>query len=580
MNKTIIEQSVSITEIQNQLNAKATKSELNSSLKIKANNTEMLQSFNDIHSVIDTLPSNDLLQILLDKKASKDIIDNFNYSINKLTEDLELKANKEFVIHSLHTKENKIATNEQKQIINVLHKSVQEVKVNQSQLNDSINHIQSELMEKINIIDKDLDSLVGNIKQQFTSFNHELNDLNQNKITIKELDSHLRKYKRDKEDSFNNLIIQLKSECNKIVSKNSLSVDKIINKLEADINNNIEINNNKTFTFLNDQTTKINSIHDELKSDLKVIEEKITKMKPETDTNTQEDKKSNELETKIDSNYNKLINEMNSFKNELQNKVTYVEIKELLSNKVDINLFNMEISNKVSLSDLEQYISTFIRENMSNSNDKVTCSMMTSNSIAELSYSIKDLRDSIIMKANIKEVYELLKDKPNTKELNIALTDLTNELEAKVSFNDYNRSMKKQAEMNSIFCKENCLGKWLWTSKELKNSNIKWNIQLVNSSPELYYLEKDTGIIIIRTKGIYHFHIGLLNSNNAFIQISVNGAPLSSHKNTPEQKREEIAMQISEIISIEEEKSRVAISYSGNSNSQKELCFLIIKSII
>lgn len=582
MNSKLIEQSASIAEMQSQLNTKVTKAELKSSMKVKANSTDVLQSLNDLQSVIDTLPSNDLIQILLDKKASLESVDTLAHSISKLSDNLDQKANREFVIHSLHTKENKSALNEQKLLVNSLYKTVQEVKRDNSQLNEAINFIQNELREKIDSIDHDLDVLVENIKKQFASFNNALNDINQSKVDGKDIDSYLRKHRRDKEDIIRN-------ELDDKMKRQKLSVDEMLNQLSNDITKRIYDNDLKTTSVLNEQNAKVSSIKDELRSDLNIIDEKVIKMHNETNAKDtlkqnetiqikQDDDKIdiNELENKVNSNYTKLINEINALSTELQRKVTYGEINDLLSNKIDSEYFNMAIANKVSRPEIEQYLNDRVKGNIVNHIDQDTHLMKTNNSLSELSYELKDLKDSIIMKVNIKEVYELLKDKPNIKDVNIALSDMHSELESKVSFNEYNRAMKKQAELNAIICKENCLGKWLWTSKELKNCNIKWNIQLSNSAPEVFYLEKETGFILIKATGIYSLQIGLINSNSALLQINVNGSPIIANS---DYKKERNVMQMDELISIEEENSRIAISFSGLS-LQREVCFLLIKSII
>jgi hypothetical protein len=93
--------------------------------------------------------------------------------------------------------------------------------------------------------------------------------------------------------------------------------------------------------------------------------------------------------------------------------------------------------------------------------------------------------------------------------------------------------MDNQSIINEALCYENCLGRWKWKSGNVKNGYaIPWEIQLVNTSPDIFFWEKDKTSIYISTGGIYEITMGIYASKKPTVQILINGEPIISAVNS------------------------------------------------
>jgi hypothetical protein len=93
--------------------------------------------------------------------------------------------------------------------------------------------------------------------------------------------------------------------------------------------------------------------------------------------------------------------------------------------------------------------------------------------------------------------------------------------------------MDNQAIINDALCSENCLGRWKWKSGIVKNGYaIPWEIQLVNTSPDIFFWEKDKTSIFISTGGLYEIIMGIYADKKPTVQILLNGEPLISAVNS------------------------------------------------
>jgi hypothetical protein len=93
--------------------------------------------------------------------------------------------------------------------------------------------------------------------------------------------------------------------------------------------------------------------------------------------------------------------------------------------------------------------------------------------------------------------------------------------------------MDNQSIINEALCNENCLGRWKWKSGNIKNGYaIPWEIQLVNTSPDIFLWEKDKTSIYISTGGIYEITMGIYAAKKPTCQILINGEPIISAVNS------------------------------------------------
>lgn len=76
-------QGIAIRELEKQVASRSTKSELNSGLNIKANVADVMRTFSEVASSIETRPTMEEVQSYLDEKISKaDLQVNYNILIN------------------------------------------------------------------------------------------------------------------------------------------------------------------------------------------------------------------------------------------------------------------------------------------------------------------------------------------------------------------------------------------------------------------------------------------------------------------------------------------------------------------
>lgn len=93
--------------------------------------------------------------------------------------------------------------------------------------------------------------------------------------------------------------------------------------------------------------------------------------------------------------------------------------------------------------------------------------------------------------------------------------------------------MNNQAIINDALCSENCLARWYWKSGQVKNGfAIPWEIQTVNTAPDIFFWEKDKTTILVVVEGIYEVTLGIYASKKPTVQILLNGEPVISAVNS------------------------------------------------
>ncbi|CAI2386412.1 unnamed protein product [Moneuplotes crassus] len=265
------------------------------------------------------------------------------------------------------------------------------------------------------------------------------------------------------------------------------------------------------------------------KSDLKEIKNDLEQML---------DSKANEVETqKTVNNLNtNLVNRLMNTKIELQNSLTHLqdslktelshkcnvdEVNEMLSCKVDTHYFKQLLGQKSDKGDIEtlkSIIDRIIREvDMKINSKELQLHIDSTRS------SIEDMTKEIFQKAQAKDLLKLDEEKASREEMGRIFQNITRDIQEKVSAQDVKASFDEQALINEALCSENCLGRWVWKSGELKASClIPWEVQCVNTCPDNFIWEKSTSIICI-SPGLYELCMGIFSKKNPNVQVQVNG---------------------------------------------------------
>ena len=543
-----LEQKVNLTDITELLDAKADKDAMYQALQKKANKVET--------------------ETLLNTKLDKNELVSLNAIINQKADLIDIEK---LTTNSL----NKV---DKKSFDELKDKVISKADVNDFKLlSEAIQDIKNTIGKRVDDIDQDLDRLIENIKTQFQSLNVVINSLENNKIdfqTFEKMNNIL--MKKVDIDKIDNLFTSLKTELfdslqshyNEMVSSKKKFEDKLTDKVNAysteiktTLNEINEIKNGVT-SFISEkqiekdkllQTTKtvvnnsLNQFHDEitsLKEDLQNFTKIFTtQLKTKVNESTLNDyinqinnllvnksdltvveKYNVQLSEEFNNNINKATQDL---RNELSRKVTSNEIVQLLNDKVDKNIMN----SKVDLSDFEK-LNHNINELYKELKDKIDINVFAS-TIKQTNTNIDDIKEQISNKANVKDILSLLKTKANIDDVNKALTTIHNDLETKNSIEEFTNAMDNQALINDTLCNENCIGRWFWKRGKVKNGKVvPWEVQGVNTAPDIYIWEIDKTFINVVTGGLYEINLGFYAEKKPTIQIMVNNEVIISAVNS------------------------------------------------
>ena len=490
---------ISKNEIENYLKEKPSIEDIQNLLDDKIDKNEFNNKFEDLVQNIETFKK--FMGEKIDELASKKELKKIENNQKDILNNLEKKADKEYVFNSLKIKsdKNEINTildnkldkadyaNILKLIENKLNKdefiNYQKIKDNEirqnnnklddtyltiiKEMNNKIQEMKKNINTRFDILNIDIEKINDKIKSKYESINILINEINsrkldnddyinllKKKLDIDKFDSLIKKIKNNFERNFveisktneemiKNLMNNKINDINKVLSKT-------LDEQNTKLNNYIEINQNKLIQYQIDVQSIINKLDSENKSE-------INKLRNELIEN---------LEIKITEKFYELTEETKVNKNNNQNSL--------------LNSNDNELNNKLS-------------KNM--------------------------------------KTESLIREKCEINELTLKYDEIKNEL--KNNRIEFSNALDNQALINETLCEENKLGKWGWTMGKLKNNyNIIWDIQSINTYPDNYILENDKSLLLIKQGGIYEIIFGFYGYNKKpNIQILVNNEIILSNSN-------------------------------------------------
>ena len=490
---------ISKNEIENYLKEKPSIEDIQNLLDDKIDKNEFNNKFEDLVQNIETFKK--FMGEKIDELASKKELKKIENNQKDILNNLEKKADKEYVFNSLKIKsdKNEINTildnkldkadyaNILKLIENKLNKdefiNYQKIKDNEirqnnnklddtyltiiKEMNNKIQEMKKNINTRFDILNIDIEKINDKIKSKYESINILINEINsrkldnvdyinllKKKLDIDKFDPLIKKIKNNLERNFveisktneemiKNLMNNKINDINKVLSKT-------LDEQNTKLNNYIEINQNKWIQYQIDVQSIINKLDSENKSE-------ISKLRNEIIEN---------LEVKITEKFYELTEETKVNKNNNQNSL--------------LNSNDNELNNKLS-------------KNM--------------------------------------KTESLIREKCEINELTLKYDEIKNEL--KNNRIEFSNALDNQALINETLCEENKLGKWGWTMGKLKNNyNIIWDIQSINTYPDNYILENDKSLLLIKQGGIYEIIFGFYGYNKKpNIQILVNNEIILSNSN-------------------------------------------------
>uniref|UniRef100_A0A7S3IAC5 C1q domain-containing protein n=1 Tax=Fabrea salina TaxID=342563 RepID=A0A7S3IAC5_9CILI len=215
----------------------------------------------------------------------------------------------------------------------------------------------------------------------------------------------------------------------------------------------------------------------------------------------------------------------------LEEKPNNEEFYKLIDEKLDISKASLWLSDKASHRDLE-HLKGQVQDIFKALSTKASLHTLE-NHIATTRKALEDVSKDMVQKSNVKDVCELLDTKANVEDANKALSDIHKELDYKVSTEEFNRQINESQMVIEALCTENCIGRWIWKSGELKSGNlVPWEVQSINTAPDNFLWEVEKTSIVCCTPGLYEINFGFYSRKKPNVQVLVNGEPILSAVNS------------------------------------------------
>jgi hypothetical protein len=515
--------------------------------------------------------------------AYEEKIKELEQRLDNLTEQIEAKPNTTEITTALHKKANKadvdalLLTKAEKSDIDgsvqQLSTKIGEINDDIKQLDSNINHIKESYQTKLNEIEATFSSSCTVLREELNGIHSSLTEQMKSKLesfefkkSALDFKSKLEKVSVELTGSINSMYTQINEVKDKVTKESQSFTDKISNKLENKLNEEVHklAAQLQTHSVLQEETKKFKSVMSNnsdilgkritdleklLKESLSIHDGQIDSKCDKRDLNELKQKILNKIEPKVDltevqsivgSEHIQLMAEIGQHKSDIESsiklqeehfltlldkKLSAHEVAGMISQKVDQTTFASALKTKIDCSEHEK-IKTAIDQIKSHTKSKEIDEQ------SQILLQLEDLNKELLLKANIKDVCTLLDMKANIDDINKALLDIHKSLEGTAKSEDMTKTLNEQALINEALCSENCVGRWIWKSGELKSGYaIPWEVQSVNTCPENYVWESGKSIIIIMAPGLYELMLGFYASKKPTIQLLVNGESVLSSAN-------------------------------------------------
>lgn len=284
--------------------------------------------------------------------------------------------------------------------------------------------------------------------------------------------------------------------------------------------------------------------------------------------------------------FTKLENQMSAKFDQL---ITRNELRSALSEKADSAQVTRLISSKMNLEEIIK-LKGEIESALTEMRNKASKLDLDSH-VASTRIAIEELSKELVEKAYVKDICTLLDMKASIEDVNSALIDIHKELDSKISVQAHAVHLNEQLALNSVFCSENTVGRWIWRNGELANGfAVPWEIQCINTSPDNFIWEPDVTNIIVVSPGLYEITFGFYSKKKPTVQLLVNGETILSAvnnasyvihhsagrlKNTSSNSGTISGLTLIDFIALPP-RAKVSLSYSGDRNCEG---FLALKKL-
>jgi len=554
----ILEEKISIREFEEVLN------QINLIKDEKIDINVFNSEIQEIKDILETKSNSIDVVNALDTKVDKDEL-NFELKnltkrkeLNNLLEEKKDKFENQKIYEILNEKLNNKESKNIEKIENILKEKADNNDFNL--IKDAFQDMKITMTQRIDDIDNDLDRLIENIKSQFKSMTEDMknsekniyenlnieniNSILKNKIDLNDLEESMNLLKTNIFQSMNSFMKEIESNQKNFEEKIMTNLDKI-SKENKYIMENMNIQNMTVKDLFNNKTNYSNELNElkisemsknivdyklDLKKDMEnilnilnnkidvnLVNEEFAKIENEIDNKINA---LNETQDNIIMQVNSKIKEMyDDLSKEIENKITMADAKFLLTNESNNNE-NNTIGNYQNLDDIKNELKKKLDVNIFN---KV---------VNQFNINFENIKKDINSTNSTKELNNSLNNKASPDYLNKLFSEINKKLNEKVNTSDFTSALDNQSIINDTLCNENCIGRWMWKSGNIKNNYlIPWESQTVNTSPDNFIWEKEKTFILIKEEGLYELNLGFYSEKRPSIQVVVNSEIIINSKN-------------------------------------------------
>lgn len=233
-----------------------------------------------------------------------------------------------------------------------------------------------------------------------------------------------------------------------------------------------------------------------------------------------------EIENVLNNKNKQIVGVVQELKEEIKLRYTSLQTEILERTKVLIKRSFEENDFEQMLSERVAFKDFEVIEKQINEVKQEIIIIKNSADVQSMKMQLELLSNEISQKAPI-EICKLIDSKPNIEHINQALLQIHTEIDSKLPSDDFSHFIEDQNIIINTLCSEICLGRWLWKSGSLKKNHfIPWEVQSINTNPGLFLWEQDRIYIGIEDSGIYELTIGVYSEDSPSLQLILNGDPV------------------------------------------------------
>lgn len=123
----------------------------------------------------------------------------------------------------------------------------------------------------------------------------------------------------------------------------------------------------------------------------------------------------------------------------------------------------------------------------------------------EIFLKINELKQDIVAKVNIRDLCRMVDYKANIKQVDSAIDSIKQSISSDdlLKISVQNEDKEKQGQIMDVLLSENCVGKWVWKSGDLKsNKVIPWELQISNTNTQNQTWQKDASCVMVQEDGL------------------------------------------------------------------------------